>query len=67
MSVSPPDGHRPEVEITEGGGCSGCLYMKALLYLLDHCTGSGKLVLREEELDELGVSQLSLVILKKKT
>lgn len=65
-----PDGHRPVkgplVELTQGGGCSGCLYMKALLYLLNHATGSGRLVLRREELDELGLPDFDLIILKRR-
>ena len=64
QDVSPLGNHRPEVEITESGGCPSCLFMKALSYLLDHGTGTGSLKLNEEELTEIGEPDLILMVLR---
>ncbi len=57
--------NHPGVEITEDGGCEGCLYMKALAYLLQHATGTGRLVLKQDELEEIGEPELILMTLKR--
>lgn len=68
VEVSPPGSHHQGsqqlVVITDDGGCSGCIYKRALAYLLDHATGTGELTLNEEELLELGTPHIELLQLR---
>lgn len=66
QDVSPPGDRHPQVEITEGDGCPGCLFKMALKYLLQHGTGTGRLTLNADELDELGEPNLILLVLRMK-
>lgn len=71
--MSPPDnrhrketgiGPRLDVEFVDGDGCSGCLYKLALRYMLEHGTGTGRLILNADELAELGEPNLILMVLR---
>lgn len=65
-NVSPLGSHSPNVEIVEGDGCSSCIFVKALTYLLKHSTGTGKLILTAEELAEIGEPELTLLLIRKR-